>query len=307
MLPLSEIAQEAMEPTKITLGMFLLCISTGCGVSLTGSDAPNNDCGMPVGSSSSSRPRIGSVSPPQSFVVGGTTEPDIGFPWVVNVKTEDGMCHGTLIDSSWVLTAAHCMPQSNDISKSVTVSYTRNNNSATSGEQFAASICTHPQWDPSPIKFGDRYDIALLQLSTPWGGRRFLNPAYLPWASAPSGSPVVLASGNETPGTDQVLHGTIVSSGQACRFDNALCVESMPAVICEGDSGSGLINNSTDPMSGSCPIVTGIAVEAVAIGSIPNCNDSNTPFIATDVFAYLDWIKRNTGIVLPSGHCQPSN
>jgi hypothetical protein len=288
----------AQEATKITSYMFLLCISTGCDVTLDPTTMdPQDLCGI-----LSNPLRIGPTLQSQPFVTGGTTESDTGFPWVVNISANLA-CHGTLIGPKWVLTAAHCLDTAPG---GVRVTYSRNNDTATSAQQDTGpgSICVHPQWDPSRPLNG--YDIGLVHLATTWQDKPFLVPAYLPWESALPGSPGTLASGAQISGTISVLRGAILPSDKCLLGNHEFCAMSMTAGLCEGDSGSGFINNDANPMSNSCPIVTGIAVRSDLVNGT-SCSVPSHPFAATDVFQYLDWIKSETGIIPPPGHCQSSS
>uniref|UniRef100_A0AAR2K822 Zgc:165423 n=1 Tax=Pygocentrus nattereri TaxID=42514 RepID=A0AAR2K822_PYGNA len=51
------------------------------------------------------------VAPLNTRIVGGQDASPGSWPWQVSLKNNDGhFCSGSLINSNWVLTAAHCLP-----------------------------------------------------------------------------------------------------------------------------------------------------------------------------------------------------
>lgn len=53
--------------------------------------------------------RVQNNTQPRSRIVGGSPAPLGSWPWLVNLQLNgELMCGGVLVDSSWVVTAAHC-------------------------------------------------------------------------------------------------------------------------------------------------------------------------------------------------------
>ncbi|RZF33929.1 hypothetical protein LSTR_LSTR012271 [Laodelphax striatellus] len=100
-------------------------------------------------------------------VFGGSTVNQGQFPYQVSVLLKDNpVCTGTIIDESWVITAAHCviedkkMVSSSDVS--IRVGYVRKD--LGSGQVVRASdLAMHPDY----TTLGDKMDLALIKLQTP--------------------------------------------------------------------------------------------------------------------------------------------
>src|SRR4051812_3148206 len=147
-------------------------------------------------------------------VVGGTTEADFQFPWVINVGgTLTGK--GVLIAPAWVLTAAHLVETSFG---GVLISYSRtdpNTGRVSGGKQrtAAGSVKLHPDYKTgSPDA-----DLALGRLSSPFPPDPFPQPAALPTAPAAVGQAGTLAGSSHTatlpPGQVAVWRGPVILNG----------------------------------------------------------------------------------------------
>jgi secreted trypsin-like serine protease len=95
------------------------------------------------------------------MIVGGTPAPDGKYPWQVrlysNKDDQIGFCGGSIISDRWILTAAHCLLDS----ESVVVGYGNNDRTKTT-KIDSEKIIVHPGYIA-----GEKTDVALVKLKKP--------------------------------------------------------------------------------------------------------------------------------------------
>jgi hypothetical protein len=223
-------------------------------------------------------------------IIGGSAEPDAGFPWVVHV-TETRDCGGVLIAPTWVLTAAHCA-ESNTRFRGARVSYSRTDPTTgvtTSDTKSTGqnSVFLHPDY----VAGSADNDLALIRLPSAFNDP-LVQPAELP--TSPSATSMVGTIANPhsndlelAPGSVKVVRARIFSLAL-----KSFRVSLPTASMCEGDSGSGFVVQSDGHN-----VVTGIASQSNAEDGLGGpCEAPPSELTATDVYSHLDWIRPTAGI-----------
>ncbi|XP_023697366.1 elastase 2 [Paramormyrops kingsleyae] len=237
-----------------------------------------------------------------SRVVGGEDARPHSWPWQISLQylgstgAYHHTCGGTLIDSQWVLTAAHCINNKNTYRVYLGKENLQVTNEAGSVAIAPSKIIVHEKWDPMMI----RNDIALIKLQQAVAVTSTIQPACLPasgyilpnqapcyvtgwgrlWTNGPIADvlqqallPVVDFATCSKPD----WWGTLVTQNMVCAGGNG--VESS----CNGDSGGPLnCQNSKGEWD-----VQGI----VSFGSSLGCNYPKKPSVFTRVSAYTSWIN----------------
>lgn len=195
---------------------------------------------------------VGLTAAPASAVVGGKAAPEGAYDFTASLQDGDfAFCGGSVIAPSWVLTAAHCVPDGSAAGLSVVVGTVDNSNGSGQRRQVA-QVLVHPDYDAD----ASTSDVALLRLATPTS----VTPIALANADDDAleadGAPVkVTGWGDRTPLAGGGLLTTnrlqevdlSVVDDASCAdanggFDGAtgVCAEGLLKDSCQGDSGGPL-------------------------------------------------------------------
>ncbi|XP_026462775.1 trypsin-2-like [Ctenocephalides felis] len=239
---------------------------------------------------------------PEGFprVVGGQTAKPHQFPWQVSLqRSGKHLCGGSILNDRWVLTAAHCISGTenyeavvgkHDLSKSE------------SSEQRCAYKRTivHSSFTG---RVGP-YDVALIELATPFKFNDNVKPIRLPLKDEAHSGQVTLSGWGSTsttifptyPNELQYVDKPIVpytdcenamgGPGASPLDPLNICTGPLTGGIsaCSGDSGGPLVQYNGDEVT---------LLGVVSWGYIP-CGSRNRPSVYTRVSGYLDWISENT-------------
>ena len=224
-------------------------------------------------------------------IVAGTDAYAGKWPWMVNLFK----CGGSLISSTWVLTAAHCIADG-DLTEDLFLLLGAFDTSKNENQRIqvkAKRLVIHPQYDKNGLK----NDIALIELPAPVVFDGYKQPICLPTPNMVTQGKALYAAGwgNTRP-------ESVPSSGSA-KLQDLLLQEVAPCTefninpaqqlcatnptggrICFGDSGGPLMLQNGENWH-----IVGIMSFA-----IDPCTKGAGGFVR--VSHYLQWIKETTGI-----------
>lgn len=233
------------------------------------------------GSSFTQRIFSGSIAPAGRF-------PYQAYISIIINTTHKQECGGSLLNNEWVLTAAHCVFQGDNISIVLgSLKHTENREVLP-----LSAIIVHEEFS---IQKGAN-DIALLKLSCAVEFNDSIQRIQLP--SKPHrlfvGSPTVFTGygriGNDKPESEDLLFswGTVIANEECSKYDFAfpildsmICAKEINMESpCHGDSGGPLALRSRPK------VLIGIA----SLMTKNKC-EAGDPVVYTRITSYLDWIE----------------
>jgi hypothetical protein len=239
-----------------------------------------------------------------SRIFGGSTAIPNSWPWQVLYQESKlcpngqqgcaGLCGGTLIDSSHVLTAAHCIGTTNPATIIIVAGLHDKNNNEFDTRQVRAveRIFKHPNYDNTT----QQNDITILRLAQPVQFNKYVQPACLPGPDPQADADVVLigwgalelggAPYHELKQTKVKVIGQCNKYWSQVNEEKQVCVGN-PAngdSACQGDSGGPMLYEQNGQW-----VVAGVT----SFGSSMGCTtfENSQPNVYTRVSAYLPWIN----------------
>ncbi|KAK7155488.1 hypothetical protein R3I93_010201 [Phoxinus phoxinus] len=246
-------------------------------------------------------------APLNTRIVGGVNAPDGSWPWQVSLhsSTYGGhFCGGSLINSEWVLTAAHCLP--GVTISSLRVYLGRRTQQGSNANEVMRTVRTKIVHSSYNSNTNDN-DIALLRLSSTVTFNNYIKPVCLAAQSS------VFSAGTSSwitgwgdvqsgvnlpaPGTLQETMVPVVTNtqcnnqlGSGTVTNNMICAGLTQGGkdTCQGDSGGPMVSQQ-------CTVWVQAGITSWGYG----CADPNSPGVYTRVSRYQSWITNNIGQNLP--------
>ncbi|XP_005083145.1 cationic trypsin-3 [Mesocricetus auratus] len=218
-------------------------------------------------------------------IVGGYTCKKNSLPYQVSLNVGYHSCGGSLINSQWVVTAAHCY------SSRIQVRLGEHNiDTLEGGEQFidAAKIIKHPNYNSNTID----NDIMLIKLKSAATLNSKVSTISLPKSCASSGTKCVvsgwgntLSSGTNYPSLLQCLDAPILSDSS--------CKSAYPGQITSNMFCLGYLEGGKDSCQGDSggPVACNGQLQGIVSWGY-GCAVKGKPGVYTKVCNYVSWIQK---------------
>uniref|UniRef100_A0A672SR97 Suppressor of tumorigenicity 14 protein homolog n=1 Tax=Sinocyclocheilus grahami TaxID=75366 RepID=A0A672SR97_SINGR len=242
-----------------------------------------------------------------SRIVGGKDSSEGEWPWQVSLhmNTQGHVCGASVISNRWLVTAAHCVQDSEKFKYSqpdqweVYLGLLNQGETSKSTLKRVKRIISHPQYD----HLSEDNDMALMELDSPVTLSQNIWPVCLPEATHdfPAGKSVWITGwGKQREEVDAVA--SVLQKAEVRIINNTVCNKLMddgitPRMICAGVLSGGVDACQGD--SGGPMISTESSGRMFLAGVVSwgdGCGRRNRPGVYTRVTEYRSWIRQMTGV-----------
>eukprot|EP00058_Branchiostoma_floridae_P003212 XP_002588700.1 hypothetical protein BRAFLDRAFT_272022 [Branchiostoma floridae] len=222
-------------------------------------------------------------------IIGGTEATPGSFPWMVSIQ-QNGyhICGGTLLNSHWVLSAAHCQASASSL-RIIVGEHNFGSLEGTEQSTGVQEVIPHPNFDP--LTFDN--DIMLIRLSYPVTINTWVSPACLPAAMVADGTRVTVTGWGSThpsgsPYSYRLQRVNVHTiPRRQCNSPRSYNGRVTSNMFCAGHPNGG--NDSCQGDSGGPGVRSGTVYGVVSWGY--GCGDARYPGVYTKVANYVGWIN----------------
>ncbi|XP_004690229.1 PREDICTED: chymotrypsinogen B-like [Condylura cristata] len=225
-------------------------------------------------------------------IINGTDAVPGAWPWHVSLQSPTGfpLCGGSLINSKWVITAAHCSVTTSNLV--MAGQYDRRSFKDDIQLVKISKIFRHPKFKYSKAV----NDIALLKLVVPFHWSKTVSPIALPSVDDMFRAGTLCAimgwgdtqpNVRETPGKLQEATMPLLSTAECKRYLGNIYKDSM---ICAGTNG--VCNYDGDSGGSLACKVKGQWILVGVVSLLSDVCPTQNPVVATRVTTFVPWVQK---------------
>ncbi|XP_028678900.1 trypsin-2-like [Erpetoichthys calabaricus] len=216
-------------------------------------------------------------------IVGGYECQPHSQPWQVSLNVGYHMCGGSLVNSEWVVSAAHCY------SSRIEIRLGEHHIRLSDGtEQFinSAKVIRHPKYNSYTID----NDIMLIRLSSPAELNAYVQPVALPTSCAAAGTECRVSGWGNT--MSSANNRDLLQCLEIPILSDSDCQNSYPGMITPSMFCAGYLEGGKDSCQGDSggPVVCDGVLQGVVSWGY-GCAEVNHPGVYTKVCEFTDWLQ----------------